>query len=197
MFLRAAAELGEQAGLADARLTLDRHTCRPPAHEHAQHRIELRKLGVASDDRPGKGVAAHPAASLNPIGSGFSDLGLFVGGAVRHGALMPADRSATSQADWSHIAYVSGGEVTDRIRDLVQRDDPVNDGRARARRDQCSERVEVWAVLVRDERPEALTHEGRQHHGTELAVETPRASTAAFVADADQRSVASENATEL
>ena len=76
MLLRALAELGEQAGLADARLTLDRHGPRPPAREHAQHRIELCELGVASDDRPGKGVGAHPGASLTPIGSGFTDLGL-------------------------------------------------------------------------------------------------------------------------
>ena len=48
---------------------------RRPAHEHAQHRVELCELGVASDDRPGKGVGAHPAASLTRIGSDFRDLG--------------------------------------------------------------------------------------------------------------------------
>ena len=64
VLLRALAQLGEQARLADARLTLDRHTRRRPAHQHAQHRIERCKLGVASDDRPGEGVGAHPGSSL-------------------------------------------------------------------------------------------------------------------------------------
>src|SRR5215207_3785554 len=64
MFLRAVTELGEQAGLADPGLTLDRHAGRRPAREHAQHRIELCELGVASDERPGKGIGAHPGSSL-------------------------------------------------------------------------------------------------------------------------------------
>ncbi len=74
LLLRAVAELREQARLADAGLTLDRHARRPPAHEHAQHRVELGKLGVASDDRPGKGVGTHPVASLTRIGSDHRDL---------------------------------------------------------------------------------------------------------------------------
>ena len=57
--LRAAAELGEQARLADPGLALDRHARRRPAGQRAQHRVELSELGVASDDRPGKGVGAH------------------------------------------------------------------------------------------------------------------------------------------
>ena len=47
----------------------------------------------------------------------------------------------------------------------VQRDRPVDDGRDRAGLDQFSERVEVGAVLLRDERPESLAYEGRQRHG--------------------------------
>ena len=98
MLLRAVSELEEQAGLADTRLTLDRHAARRPAREHAQHRIELCELGVASDDRPGKGVGAHPGASLTPIGSGFTDLGLSVAGNVPHGSIEAPRSTAVADA---------------------------------------------------------------------------------------------------
>src|SRR4051812_37515247 len=84
-------ELGEQAGLADAGLTLDRHAGRRPAREHAQHRIELCELGVASDERPGEGVGAHPGASLTLIGSGFRDPRLHVAGNGPPGSIGSAD----------------------------------------------------------------------------------------------------------
>src|SRR5215211_6605541 len=83
MFLRAVTELGEQARLADTRLTLNCHADRRPAREDAQHRVELCEFGVASDQRPGEGVGAHPGASLTPIGSGFRDPGLSVAGTFR------------------------------------------------------------------------------------------------------------------
>src|SRR5919198_3750556 len=56
-----------------------------------------------------------------------------------------------------HAARV---EVADRVRHLRQRADPLDDRRDCARLDQIPERVEVFAVLAGDERPEALSHEG-------------------------------------
>lgn len=71
-----------------------------------------------------------------------------------------AGAGSKSCRDDDLAAGVSRGEVADCVRDLVQRDHFVDDGRERARLDQRSERVEVRRVLLRDERPEALAHEG-------------------------------------
>ncbi|HTE60530.1 MAG TPA: MFS transporter, partial [Solirubrobacteraceae bacterium] len=176
-----------------------------------------------SDALPADVPAPVAAAARESLGAGVQvggSLGADVGEAAREAFVHAMSRASIAVAlvaalgafiAWRHLparqadrdgdlpSHASAGEVTDRIRDLVQRDHPVDHGRDRARLDQRSERVEIGAVRVRDEpgRPEPLSHEARHHHGPELAVEAPGPPAPALAADEDQRSVAREHAAEL
>src|SRR4051794_38892111 len=93
-------------------------------------------------------------------------------------------------------ADASSDEIADRVRDLIQRDDPVDGGGDRPGLDQRPERVEVGAVRLGDEGPQTLAHEERQHHGGELAVDASGEAAATLTPDDDQRPVTGENAAE-
>ena len=91
---------------------------------------------------------------------------------------------------------VAGFEVSHRLRDLVQREGPVDTRRYLARLDEFGEPFQVTGALLRQEKCQPLPYQPRQNRGAELPIKSSCQAAALLTTDDHDRPGGCECATQ-